>query len=183
MKDYGSVNINLLERDTKRERAVAFFAVGLLVIAVVLGTMAGLYFYETQQYAAEQKRNTDIQASLKTIHKESPLPDGQKSLKGELSKKESTVKQAEAKRVSYADVLGEIENAMPAPMAVNVIEFSEKKITLQGFAREYANEAELLSGLRRSPVFKDVILASSKLDTKSQEIEFRIEMNWEAGRK
>lgn len=182
MKNFEPVNINLLEKDTGREKAMASLMIGILLIAAVFGSMTGLYIYERQQMVMFEKQNTDLQSRLRNMGAQGAMPAGQKSLQSELTRRENIVKQVEARRQSYVDVLGEIENAMPARLMMTGIDFSDKKITLKGYAREYSSEAELLAGLRNSVVFKDVTLASSKLDDKSREVEFTIDMNWEAGR-
>jgi len=178
-----TVYINLIARDTSREKARRALAACILIYVAFFAALAGFYYHALLDYGSAQKLNAQLQSKAQALQKEGTAPVDQKLLPSDLTKKETSVKQVEAKKDSYVDVLGEIENAMPARMLMTDITFEEKKITLKGYTDEYAGVAELLAGLRKSPVFKNVALASSKLDEKSQEIEFSISMEWKAGRR
>lgn len=183
MKNPNTVYINLIERDTRREKARNALIACLLIYTAFFAVLAGFYYTAQLQLAATQNINAQLQARTHSLQKEGAVPADQKLLPADLAKKETTVKQVEAKKDSYVDVLGEVENAMPAKMIMIAITFEDKKITLKGYTNDYTGVAELLAGLRQSPVFKNVMLASSKLDDKSKEIEFSISMEWKAGRK
>mgnify|MGYP000847426245 CR=1 FL=1 len=183
MKPGNTVYINLIERDTSREKARAALAFCILIYVAFFATLAGFYYNALLDYGSAKRLNAQLQSKAQALQKEGTVPVDQKLLPSDLTKKETSVKQVEAKKDSYVDVLGEIENAMPAQMLMTDITFEEKKITLKGYTDEYTGVAELLAGLRKSPVFKNVALASSKLDEKSQEIEFSISMEWKAGRR
>lgn len=178
-----TVYINLIERDTSREKTRRALAACILIYVAFFAALAGFYYHALLDYGSAQKLNAQLQSKAQTLQKEGAVSADQKLLPSDLTKKETSVKQVEAKKDSYVDVLGEIENAMPARMIMTDIIFEEKKITLKGYTDEYAGVAELLAGLRKSPVFKNVALASSKLDEKSREIEFSISMEWKAGRR
>ena len=181
MRNIDGVYINLLNY-TNRNNRVVQSVIGCLIICVLLiGTLAGHYFWAYNNLTVEKERSVQLQAKNKELQDEGVDVESQRVLLADLLDRESIVEQIEAKKISHVDVLWDIENSMPVNVKMIFITFEETKITLYGLARSYDDVTELLAGLRKSPYIDGITLVTTKLDEKSKEITFTIDIGWKAG--
>jgi len=175
------IKINLLERDEKRtKRVITTF---LIFFAVFGGGMG--YFYNSAliDFAEQQKMNSELKAIVEKDKEARDIFKSYQELQQELQEKKKIVEKIADIQVSYVDVLGEIEQAIPDGVIIKEIDIQTVTAALNGYAHDHSDVAKFLSGLRRSPVFNDILVVSSDLDESSDTIVFSIKVGWEAEQK
>lgn len=177
------ININLLEPSPRSSHRFNYYVLGFLILAIT-GVLTG-YFYilQNRELANQQALNTELKTEVQKYEKEMAIFKPIEELSKEIASKNQKVNSLEKTQESYAKVMMEIDKALPSKVIVAGVEIKGQKIVLTGFSPDHSQVARLLDGLKRSTIFKNVTVLGSKINEKTNEAEFTIDMDWEAEKK
>lgn len=170
--------INLLEEDKAVARRRSYLLTGIIIVIILFGSMGYTYQSAQNKLTAQQTLNTELKAKLQEYEISLGLLKDEQQFRENLLWKQKSVKEIEKLQVSYLGVFEEIEKAMPDGGLLIAVEIETGKAMLEGYSSDYNIIAQLLSGLRASPLFKNVKEISAEFKEEANEINFKIEMDW-----
>jgi len=177
------ININLLEPQPRVHSRVINYGLGFLVLAVIGGLSGYFYMLQSHELTNQQALNTKLKAELKQYEKEMTVFKPLQEMGSEMNTKSQKVQELEKMQVSYADAMMEIDKIIPARVIMVGVEIKGGKVIMTGFSPEHSQVARLLDGLKGSSRFKNVTVLASQMNEKTNEVEFTLEMDWEAEKK
>ncbi|MEN6351364.1 MAG: PilN domain-containing protein [Syntrophomonas sp.] len=180
MKHSQAIHINLLQCEDERKRRLLVSLAMFLFLALMAGTMGYFISSAHQQVMALREQNSQLRSDLGRCRSEQARLKYERDMLKGIDERREIVKAIQKIKISGVQIMGEIEKSMPQGMVMIAVDIEKEKITANGYAPQHQDVAYFLSGLRRSSLFKDVMLASSKLDEDTNEVEFSVEMGWEA---
>jgi len=177
------ININLLEPQPRVQSRVISYGLGFLVLAVLGGLSGYFYMLQSRELTNQQAVNTKLKAELKQYEKEMTIFKPLQEMTNEMTSKSKKVQELEKMQVSYADVMMEIDKIVPPTVIMAGVEIKAGKVIMAGFSPEHSQVARLLEGLKGSSKFKNVTVLASQMNEETNEVEFTLEMDWEAEKK
>lgn len=172
------IMINLMEVDRSQVRRKKFALTSVILVIAMVGILAGAYFSAFSAYLEQQALNKELKVQMARYHKLQAALKESETIKKQLSVKSNTVAEIEALQISYIRILKEISLALPPGILVINTRIAPERISISGFSANHNEVARFLSGLRESPIFKEVRVVSSEADTESAENKFTIESDW-----
>lgn len=181
MAEYRPVLINLLPADRQRGKRTMPAVLTALGVAVVLGGLGGAYFHELSEYDREVKRHAVLRArSMETTAASQVAAGRDRILPEQLNRKMEQVRKIEEQSPSFINIIGELEKCMPGGLILESINIEAKQLSCKVIVRDYDELVEFTTALRDSPLIREVCVASSELKRGSNEIEFRLTVEWSA---
>ena len=185
METVRPIKINLLETDQQSERSQFIKMTSLIIVIAILGLMGGIYTITLRQLHAEQAVNDNLKARYEHYLKSEGIYQAQmESLEG-VRKRERMIETMEKSRVSYLDLMAEVEKAAPEGVILYNLDMQMNNIVITGRAGDENQVAILLAGLRASPWFKNVKTVSITNEGKDVDglLRFDIQYEWEVAQK
>jgi Tfp pilus assembly protein PilN len=170
--------INLIEVDQSQVRRKRYALTSIILIIAIVGVLAGAYFSAFSAYREQQLLNKELKVQMARYDKLQEALRESETIKKQVSVKSDTVAQIEALQISYTRILKEISGAQPHGVIVTNTIIAPEKISISGFSANHHEVARFLSGLRESPIFKEVRVVSSEVDAEGAENIFTIESGW-----
>jgi len=181
MQNPVQININLLEKEPINRGRWYYWSLSFALMAILGGLTAYYDVSRDRELSHLQDVNTDLKAQIikydQKIAQTIPLEE-MKELINDKAKKMDLINKSQR---SYVEAWGSIDRAVPAQVFVVGVEIISNKVHITGFSPDYEQLAVFSQNLEHSPNFKNVAALSSKMDEKSSEISFSMEMNWGAG--
>lgn len=174
--------INLLVKEQQpRRQFLASAIIGLLLLAWAAGFW---YWHGCQQKEMQALRsiNSELKAELGRYKNEQLELQFNRKLGSQIEAKAERVNKLRQVQIRCADIYEEIAQVVPDGLLLTGIEINKQKVLINGYAPDYEELAAFISGLRKSPLLQNVMLISSNIDEGSEELYFRVEMGWEAGK-
>lgn len=167
------IRINLIEKDDKLLGRRKNLMICLLAALLMLSGMLGTYSHSNKRLIALRAENSRLQEQYiqadTLLRKAKNTADSSDLLK----EKKSTVLQVQNSQTSTLQILHEIEETMPEGIRLIEIEIGLEKVGLKGFALAQTPEV-LLSALRNSNSFAEVIMIASQSNENTGEIFFEM---------
>jgi|GEM_PF-2677840 len=176
------VNINLLPREPVNRWRWYYWGLSLALMLILGGLTAYYDVSRGRELNHLQVVNADLKAQVNEYEQEIaqtiPLDDVEKLI----NQKYQEIKLVEISKQSYVDVWDCIDRAVPAQVLVVEVEINAKKVFITGFSPDHEQLAGFLQSLERNPNFKNVVSLSTRMDERSNEVSFSIEVNWGPGK-
>ncbi len=183
MKIPTEININLIEPEPWVKPCVLYWGLGISAV-VFISIIAGYFFVlQNRQLNEQQAINTKLKAEVISYQNDINIFKPIEEMSKEMASKSQKVEAIEEMRVSYLEVIMEIDKVVPANIIMAGIDIKAKKVIMNGFSPDYGQVARLLEGINANPRFKNVSVLSSQIDEKTDEAKFTVEMDWEAEKK
>jgi type IV pilus assembly protein PilN len=170
--------INLLETDRSRSRKKKLGAVALLLIMVMGGILAGLYYSALNACQEQQALNRELKIRMAEYRKLQLSLKDSEAIKQQIKVKSDTVAEIEDCRISSTEILQEIADVLPSGVLVTKTRITPDSISMSGLSPDHSEVARFISGLRASPRFKEVRVVASEAGAVSSETEFVVEIDW-----
>lgn len=180
MEPVRPIKINLLDTERKSEQKPLFILISLVLVLAVLGLMGGMYAISLGRLHSEQARNDSLQAKYHKYQRSENASQIQREATEAIRNKRRMIETLEESRVSYLDLLAEVEKASPEGIRLYNLDIDSNKIIITGKTADANNVAILLAGLRASPWFKQVHTVSISDEGKTADglMRFDVEYEW-----
>ncbi len=175
------IRINLIEKDYKVLGRRKNMMICLFIALLMLSGMLYSYTLTRARVTALQAENGRLKNEYSKAETLIQKVEDNKTANDILEDKRNSVLQVQKRQISTLEILDEIEKTMPPGIRLIEIEISLEKVTLKGFAPAHTPEALLLSGLRNSNMFADVVIIASHVNDNSGEVLFEVEVAREVG--
>lgn len=174
------LNVNLLPPPNSFRPAKTWGAV--MLIMLLLGTVsAGVFIAQKQEINKQESENIRLQASL-TNYKNAMVSFAAMQIREQkIAAKGERITAIEEKRLSYSALLNEIDQAGLAPLTIVAVEVKGPRTVVSGFSPDHSTVSRMLETITGDSIFKDVISLSSELNEETNEVNFILEIEWEAG--
>jgi Tfp pilus assembly protein PilN len=183
MKTPTEININLLEPQPWVQPRMFYWGLLISALAVMVIIVGYLFILQNRQLTDQQAINTKLKAETKNHEKDMNIFKPIEEMSKEMASRGQKVEALEKMRVSYLEVITEIDKVVPANIMMAGIDIKAQTVIMNGFSPDHSQVARLLEGLKASPRFKNVAVLSSQIDEKTNEAKFTVEMDWEAEKK
>ncbi len=185
METVRPIKINLLREEQQADRLPITVIIVVTLVIAMIGLMGGLYAVTLSQLHSEQALNKSLKASLGIYQKDNKSYMEQIAVLDGIKKREPMVKTLDNSRVSYLDLMTEVEKASPRGIILYNLDIQPNAIVITGRAGNEDQLAAMLAGLRESPWFKELKTVSST--NEGEDVDglrrFDIQYGWEAVRK
>ncbi len=175
------IEINLLQIDRTQNRKQMMIAAVLLVVIAMTGIMGGMYTVAVKRLAAEKKYNHELKSHLEKYQREAVSTDNIKQAQKRIQEHLLKIEELDKSRVSYIDLLAEIQKAASRGINFNQLSIEDGKISISGKASSRQEVASFLAGLRASSWINNVssVTASGGREPAAP-ITFNIQAEWRA---
>lgn len=177
------IYINLLVREQQMGRRFPTSAIVYLLLVVLAIGLWCLHGYQQQDLRTLRSSNSKLKNELGQYQDERLELQSFQKLRSQIQDKQNRVDQVRRAQIRCVEVYEEIEHVLPDGLVLIGIEINKEKVLINGYAADYQELAAFTSGLRKSRLLQNVVLISSKIDEDSGEVSFKVEMEWEAGKK
>jgi len=175
------VNINLLPREPVNRRHWYYWGLSFALMAILGGLTAYYDVSRDRELNHLQVVNTDLKDQINKYKREAAQTIPLKEMKELINKKSQEMELMKKSQQSFVEVWGNVDKVVPSPILVTGMEINAKKIIITGFSPDHEQIAVLLQNLELNPYLENVDALSSKLNEKSNEVSFGMEMTWEVG--
>ena len=176
------LNINLLPAKT-RVRMSKKWALMLIFLVLMAALFTYLSISQSREIGSQQVENVRLRAAIKSCENEMRGYKPMQAMEQEMIMKSEEVAAIEKTRVSYADILNELDQVKPPQIIIVGAEISPTRMVVNGFSPYYSNISQMLEGIKASPIFTNVALLSSDMNENTNEIKFTLDLEWEAAQK
>ncbi|MGE5389705.1 MAG: PilN domain-containing protein [Deltaproteobacteria bacterium] len=185
MEPVRPIKINLLREEQQSDQIQLTTLISIVLAIGVLGLMGGIYAITVSQLHAEQALNKDLKARVGYYQKNNYSYQAQVAALEGIKNREPMVETLEKNRVSYLDLMSEVEKAAPRGIILYNLDIGQNSIVITGRAGDEDEVATMMAGLRASPWFKGLKTVSITSEGKDVDglLRFDIQYGWEAVRK
>ena len=176
------LNINLLQAKTRVRMSKKWTSM-LIFLALMAALFTYLLISQSREISSQQVEKMRLRAAIKSCENEMMGYKPMQAMEQEMTMKSEEVAAIEKTRVSYADVLNELDKVKPPQIIIVGAEISPPRMVVNGFSPYYSNISRMLEGIKASPVFTNVALLSSDMNENNNEVKFTLEIEWEAAQK
>ncbi|PKM78586.1 MAG: hypothetical protein CVU90_00895 [Firmicutes bacterium HGW-Firmicutes-15] len=182
MQDLVQININLLKREDVYNSRLLYWGLGFVIMAII-GVMTGVgYMSLSKDLKYQQAVNADLKSEYQKYDNEMVALTPILEMKKEIDRKSQEVINIQKEQVSFSDVISEIDKVLPPEVIMLGVDIKAQKVVVTGFSPDHSQVARLLKGLKGSFRFNNVTILS-KMDEKTDEAKFTIELTLEAEKK
>jgi Tfp pilus assembly protein PilN len=174
------VNINLLEPSGLVSVRVLRWGLGLFMLAIISLGVCYFMIIQSRQLKLLQADNLRLQAEANNNQAVMAWPQPLQVERQELTDIGPVLQNLEESRLSYVEIIDEIDRVIPPGVTIVEIELKPALVALTGFSADHSQVADLLEGLKESPEFGAVSLFKSEANGQTEEDQFRLEIVWEA---
>jgi Tfp pilus assembly protein PilN len=172
------IYINLLKRNTTRDKLLLELLIFSLVSAFLVVGMFYSYFFRLDQLAQEKSINNRLSKELLKYSASKNDLNYINKLGSELTAKKQVIKQIEGQGLPLTSILTTVEKAMPTDVTLISMDIKNNKIQETGYAPDYFQVAQLIAGLKQDTRFTSVDLVSANVDEEAGKIKFIVDMIW-----
>lgn len=185
MEPVRPIKINLLVAEQQSDKSQLVGVAFLILVMAVLGLMGGMYAIALKQLHVEQALNEKLQARYERYQKSDSSYQAQMQALESIRKREGMIEAMEKSRVSYLDLMAEVEKAAPEGVILYNLDMQMHNIVITGRAGDENQIAIMLAGLRASPWFKNIKTVSINDEGKDTDglLRFDIQYEWEVAGK
>ncbi|MCX5780426.1 MAG: hypothetical protein NTV45_06335 [Firmicutes bacterium] len=174
------VNINLLERVDRVQDRFIYGGLGLLLAAVLWG-WSGYYFVaHSQELNRIEQDNNTLKYQISSIASDNIVLASVQADETERLVDRQAVETLESHNVSYAELIYEIDRAIPTTTTMVGVETVGSRVILTGFSPDHYQVARLMEGLKKIPGINHVAVFLSAMNENTNEVKYSVELNWEA---
>lgn len=176
------LRINLLQ--TKKRVQVPKMWGLVIVLLVLISTLFSYYFLlQSREISSQQIENMRLKAEIKRYENEIVVLKPMQAMEQKITFKSEEVAAIEKTKISYADVINELDRVKPTQIIIVGAEITPTRLIANGFSPDHSNVSRMVEGIKSSPIFTTVILLSSEMNENTNEVKFTLEIEWGAGQK
>lgn len=174
------ININLLERRERIQAHIVYLGLGMLLTAAILVWSGNYYVGHSRVIIQLQAENADLNNQLASNSQENVLLAFNQDNETKRIVKKQTVKSLELRRVSYTELINEIDRVIPPSITMVGFDAKGNRVILTGFSPDHTQVARLMEGLKNIACLHNFNIFDSELNEQTNEVKYTIELDWEA---
>lgn len=176
------LNINLLQ-PKNRIQVSKMWSLVIMILVILVILFNYYYLLQTRAITSHQAENTRLKMDIKSYESDIAVFKPVQALEQEIIIKSERVAAIERTKVSFADVMNELERIKPSAIIIVGAEIKPPLLMVNGFSPDYINVSQMLEGIKSSQIFNKVALLSSDMNENTNEVKFTVEIEWEASQK
>jgi Tfp pilus assembly protein PilN len=174
----GQININLLEHADRIKPSIYYWALVMLLAAALLSCSGYFYLGYQADLARLQAEKAEITQQLSSLAAASSELASIQTSEQAIQVKRKTVEKLHGLNISHTEFINEIDRAVPPLITMVEVEITGSKVVLTGYSPDHTQVARLMEGLKNIPRAENVTVFVSELNEKTNEVKYKIEMNW-----
>jgi hypothetical protein len=182
MPRLAELNINLLP-SKKRVRISIYWVSVPAFLAFMSALIIYLVIAQNRALGSQEVENMRLKAALESCENEMTAYQPVQALEKEMTIKSEEVETIEKTKVSYAEVMNELDKIKPAEIIIVGAEIKPPRVIVNGFSPDHSNVSRMVEGIKASPIFTNVVLLSSEMNENTNEVKYTLEIEWEAAQK
>jgi len=174
----GQIKINLLEHAVRIKPSVYYWGLAMLLAAALISCSGYFYMGYKRDLAVLQAEKAEIVKQLSSLEAANSELASLQASEHAIQVKRKTVEKLHGLNVSHTEFINEVDCAVPPLITMVGVEITGSRVVLTGFGPNHSQLARLMEGLKNIPRVENVSVFFSELNEKTNEVRYKIEMNW-----
>jgi len=182
MPRLAELNINLLP-PKNRVRMSKLWTSVIMALAFLAVLFTCFWMWQSRALSTQEVENMRLKADLKSCEDQMTFYQPVQAMEQNSTIKVKELESIEKARVSYTSVINELDRVKPDQIIIVGAEIKPPRVIVHGFSPDHSNVSRMLEGIKASPIFNNVTLLSSEMNENTSEVQFIMEIEWEAAQK